>query len=64
MILLPIAFAFLGLYLLILGDGPAKLVGAILMLVAAGFIFLFWVAIYVELPPVEAYLPAMEVRYV
>jgi cation transporter-like permease len=64
MILLPIAFAILGLYLLIMGDGPAKLVGVILILVAAVFIFLFWVAIYVELPPVDAYLPALEVHHV
>lgn len=64
MILLPIAFAILGLYLLIMGDGPAKLVGVILILVAAAFTFLFWVAIYVELPPVDAYLPALEVHHV
>ncbi len=64
MILLPIAFAIFGLYLLVMGDGPAKLVGVILILVAGAFGFLFWVAIYVELPPVGAYLPAMEVHYV
>ncbi|MFV1874978.1 MULTISPECIES: hypothetical protein [Nioella] len=64
MILLPIAFAILGLYLLIMGDGAAKLVGVILILVAGLFIFLFWVAIYVELPPVDAYLPATEVYHV
>ena len=64
MILLPIAFAILGLYLLIMGDGPAKLVGVILILVAAAFTFLSWVAIYVELPPVDAYLPALEVHHV
>ena len=64
MILLPIAFALLGLYLLIMGDGPARLVGVALILLAGLFGFLFWVAIYVELPPVEAYLPAMEVHHV
>lgn len=64
MILLPIAFAILGLYLLVIGDAPAKLVGIILMLVAALFAFLFWIAIYVELPPVDAYLRAMEVHHV
>lgn len=64
MILLPIAFAFFGLYLLVLGDGPARLVGVILILVAGLFGFLIWVAIYVELPPVGAYLPAMEVDHV
>lgn len=64
MILLPIAFAILGLYLLIMGDGAAKLVGVILILVAGLVIFLFWVAIYVELPPVDAYLPATEVYHV
>jgi predicted permease len=64
MILLPIAFATLGLYLLVMGDGPARLVGVILILVAALFGFLFWVAIYVELPPVEAHIPAMEVHHV
>lgn len=64
MILPPIAFALLGLYLLIMGDGPARLVGVVLILVAGLFGFLFWVAIYVELPPVEAYLPAMEVHHV
>jgi hypothetical protein len=64
MILLPIAFALLGLYLLIMGDGPARPVGVVLILVAGLFGFLFWVAIYVELPPVEAYLPAKEVHHV
>ena len=64
MILLPIAFAILGLYLLVIGDGPAKLVGVILILVASVFVFLFWVAIYVELPPVDAYLPPTEVHHV
>lgn len=64
MILLPIAFAIFGLYLLILGDGPARFAGVILILVSGLFGFLFWVAIYVELPPVDAYLPAMEMNNV
>lgn len=64
MILLPIAFAIFGLYLLIMGDGPARFAGMILILVSGLVGFLFWVAIYVELPPVDAYLPAMEMNNV
>ena len=64
MILIILAFAVLGLYLLIRGDGAARLVGVILILISAAFGFLIWVAIYVDLPPVDAYLPAMEVHHV
>lgn len=64
MILTVIAFAAFGLYLLIRGDGPARFVGIVLILLSALFGFLFWVALYVELPPVEASLPAKEVHHV
>lgn len=60
MILTALAAGGFGLYLVIMGDGPARFVGVLLILAASVFGFLFWVAIYVELPPVESYLRAME----
>jgi cation transporter-like permease len=39
-----------GLWFLIAGDGPARLVGIGLIAVAALFAFLLWVAIEVERP--------------
>ncbi|PIV73891.1 MAG: hypothetical protein COW55_11430 [Rhodobacteraceae bacterium CG17_big_fil_post_rev_8_21_14_2_50_65_11] len=54
MILTALAGGVFGLYLLVRGDGPARFVGILLIIAAALFGFLFWVAIYVDLPPHEA----------
>jgi hypothetical protein len=47
-----------GLYLLLRGDGPARIMGLILIAAGAGLGFLFWVAIAVERP--EAALPPQQ----
>ncbi|MFO7920077.1 hypothetical protein DZD18_10445 [Rhodobacteraceae bacterium W635] len=60
MILTALAAGLFGLYLLIMGDGPARVFGLLLIFAAAVFGFLFWVAIYVDLPPPEAAGPPVE----
>ncbi len=63
MILIFLAFIGFGIYLLIKGDGPARIVGILLILVASAMGFLFWVALAVELPPPGASL-VTEVHHV
>lgn len=48
MIIVLIGFVGFGGYLLIRGDGQAKLVGVVLIGLAALFGFLIWVALYAE----------------
>ena len=50
MILAVLGLGGVGLWFLIAGDGPARLVGLALILVAVLFAFLLWVAIAVERP--------------
>jgi cation transporter-like permease len=50
MILAVLGLGGVGLWFLVAGDGPARLVGLALILVAALFGFLLWVAIAVERP--------------
>jgi cation transporter-like permease len=50
MILAVLGLGGVGLWFLIAGDGPARLVGLALIGVAALFGFLLWVAIAVERP--------------
>jgi hypothetical protein len=53
-----------GLWFLIAGDGPARLVGLASSVLAALFGFLLWVAIAVERPaPSTALAPAREVKH-
>jgi len=65
MILTVFAFGAIGGYLVVQGDGPAKVAGLFLILVAGLFGFLFWVALSVELPPTDAsFPPVKEIRHV
>lgn len=50
MILAAMGFAGIGLWFLIAGDGPARIVGVGLLALAAGLAYLVWVAIAVERP--------------
>ena len=50
MILVALGLGGIGLWFLIGGDGPARLVGLGLIALAALFGFLFWVAIAVDRP--------------
>jgi drug/metabolite transporter (DMT)-like permease len=50
MILAALAIGAFGLYLLVRGDGQARILGIILILVGGLLGFLFWVAVAVERP--------------
>ncbi|MDG4649513.1 hypothetical protein P6F26_13805 [Roseibacterium sp. SDUM158017] len=59
MILAILGLGGVGLWFLIAGDGPARLVGVLLIALAGVFGFLLWVALEVERPsPSDAALPA------
>ena len=64
MIIAALGLAAFGLYFLIMGDGPARFAGVLMLLVACILGFLFWVALYVERPPAESRLPIFEVHHV
>jgi cation transporter-like permease len=57
MILAVLGLGGIGLWFLIAGDGPARLVGLALIAGAALFGFLLWVAIAVERPAASAHGP-------
>jgi cation transporter-like permease len=64
MILAVLGLGGVGLWFLIAGDGPARLVGLALIGVAALFGFLLWVAIAVERPaPSTAWPLQREVKH-
>lgn len=57
MIIAVIGLGGIGLWFLIAGDGPARLVGLALMALAALFGFLLWVAVAVERPATSTVRP-------
>jgi hypothetical protein len=62
MILAVLGLGGIGLWFLLAGDGPARLVGLLLLGLAGVFAFLLWVALEVERPdPARSALP-MEAR--
>ena len=61
MILAALGLGGIGLWFLIAGDGPARILGAGLIAVAGLLGYLVWVAIAVERPAL-APLPAVEER--
>jgi hypothetical protein len=50
MILAILGLGGIGLWFLLAGDGPARLVGLALIALAGLFAFLLWVAVWVERP--------------
>jgi hypothetical protein len=62
MILAILGLGGVGLWFLIAGDGPAKLVGLALLALAALFGFLLWVALAVDRPGPASELPMEVVR--
>ncbi len=64
MIFMILGFMGFGLYLLIKGDGPARIVGVLLIAIASVLVFLFWVALAVERPQAEPQDPTEEVEHV
>ncbi|GEM_PF-2452013 len=57
MILAVLGLGGIGLWFLIAGDGPARLVGLALIALACLFAFLLWVAVWVERPASAQHLP-------
>jgi cation transporter-like permease len=57
MILAVLGLGGIGLWFLVAGDGPARLVGLALIGLAVLFGFLLWVAIAVERPAASTALP-------
>ncbi len=57
MILAVLSLGGIGLWFLIAGDGPARLIGLALIGLAGLFGFLFWVAVAVERPSSLMILP-------
>ncbi|AHM04040.1 hypothetical protein roselon_01663 [Roseibacterium elongatum DSM 19469] len=54
MILVALGLAAIGIYFLVFGDAPARLVGVVFIAIAAVFAFLMWVALTQDraaLPP-------------
>jgi hypothetical protein len=63
MILAALAIGGFGLYLLVRGDGPARMLGVILVLLSGLLGFLFWVAVAVERPDTARAAAAAEVAH-
>ena len=58
MILLPLLMVGLGLYFLVRGDGPAKIIGVLMILIAGVFGGLMWIAMNYHIPPDKVAAPA------
>ncbi|WP_262875966.1 hypothetical protein [Roseicyclus sediminis] len=63
MILAVIGFGAVGLWFLLAGDGPARLVGLVLLALAGLFAFLLWVALTVERAPASVLPQSQETAH-
>lgn len=63
LVLAILGFGCIGLYFLIAGDGPARLVGLLLLGLAGLFAYMLWVAVAVERPERTGAIHVIEVRH-
>jgi drug/metabolite transporter (DMT)-like permease len=58
MIVLPLILFGFGVYFLVRGDGPARIVGVLIIVAATIFGGLMWVALNYHIPPAKVAAPA------